>query len=302
MFRIRSFFYKKRSAPVSQEETVTERALAKVNLLLRVGRRREDGYHDLVSIMQTVDVCDTLTVTAHTWDDIELTCDDPMLTTDETNLCRQAAVKFFSYTGIVDDGVSIRLEKRLPMQAGLGGGSADAAAVLRALRRIYAPELPDAELERMAEDLGSDVPFCVRGGTALAEGRGERLTALPPLPACWFVIVKPDAAFSTGRMYSLIDQAGLWEQGNADDMIAALRAGDLPAVCAAMGNTFQRVIPPDSEIFAIVRRLRGLGALGAMMSGSGSAVFGVFDDGEAALVAASILRGTYPRTFCGKSE
>ena len=285
-----------------KETTVTEQAPAKVNLLLNVGRKREDGYHELVSVMQTVGVYDTLTVTAHTGDGIVLTCDDPDLATDETNLCYKAAVKFFYYTDIENDGVSIDLQKRLPMQAGLGGGSADAAAVLRALRRLYAPTLPDSELELMSEDLGSDVPFCVRGGTALARGRGEKLETLPALPRCWFVLVKPDAAFSTGKMYGLIDQRRCYDEGGAEAITAALRAGDLRAVCAAMGNTFERTLAPDSEIFAIRQRLLGLGALGVMMSGSGSAVFAIFAEEETARVAATALRGSYPKTFCGPSE
>ena len=287
---------------IAAESAVTEQAPAKVNLLLNVGRKREDGYHELVSVMQTVCVYDTLTVTAHTGRGIELTCDEPGLATDGTNLCCKAAVKFFSYTGINNDGVAIDLQKRLPMQAGLGGGSADAAAVLRALRQLYAPELPNVDLEIMAEDLGSDVPFCVRGGTALARGRGEELTELPPIPPCWFVLVKPEAAFSTGKMYGLIDQRGCYDEGGGEAMMAALKAGDLKAICAAMGNTFERTLPPDSEIFAIRQRLVELGAVGAMMSGSGSAVFGVFADEETARVAAAALRGSYPRTFCGKSE
>ncbi len=284
------------------EITVTEQAAAKVNLLLNVGRKREDGYHELVSVMQTVGVYDTVTVTAHTGGGIHLTCDEPNLATDETNLCYKAAVKFFTYTGTENDGVSIDLQKRLPMQAGLGGGSADAAAVLRAMRRLYAPDLSDEELETMAAELGSDVPFCVRGGMALACGRGEELTVLSPLPACWFVLVKPEAAFSTGKMYGLIDQRRCYDEDGADAMLAALKAGDLKAVCAAMGNTFERILPPDSEIFAIQHRLRDLGALSAMMSGSGSAVFGVFDDEDRARMACSALRGTYPASFCGKSE
>lgn len=284
------------------EETATEQAAAKVNLLLNVGHKREDGYHELVSVMQTVGVCDTVTIRAHTGGGVALTCDDPSLAVDETNLCYKAAVKFFSYTGIDNDGVAIELEKRLPMQAGLGGGSADAAAVLRGLRRLYAPDLSDVKLEIMAEELGSDVPFCIKGGTALACGRGEKLTVLPSLPPCWFVLVKPEAAFSTGKMYALIDQRRCYSEGGADAMLAALKAGDLAAVCAAMGNTFERILPPDSEIFAIRQRLLGLGALGAMMSGSGSAVFGVFADEETARMACSALRGTYPATFCGKSE
>ena len=292
----------RRSAPSPREETVTEQAAAKVNLLLNVGRKRPDGYHELFSVMQTVGVYDTLTVRAHTGSGIALTCDDPNLAADESNLCYKAAVKFFSYTGIDNDGVSVHLQKRLPMQAGLGGGSADAAAVLRALRRLYAPRLSDFELETVAAELGSDVPFCVRGGTALARGRGEKLETLPKLPLCWFVLVKPEAAFSTGKMYGLIDERGFFDEGGPDEMVSALKAKDLKAICNAMHNTFERTLPPDSEIFAIRQRLAGLGALGAMMSGSGSAVFGIFDDEEAARMATAILRGEYPKTFCGKSE
>ena len=295
---------RERLADGERESTVTERACAKVNLLLAVGARRPDGYHDLVSVMQTVGVWDQLTLRAHTDGGIKLTCDSADLPADETNLCYKAAVKFFSYTGIKNDGVSIELQKLLPMQAGLGGGSADAAAVLRGLRRLYAPALPDGELETMAADLGSDVPFCVRGGTALARGRGERLRPLPPLPESWFVLVKPPIACPTGRMYGLIDQGRCHDGGEeaAAAMTDALEQGDLSGVCAAMGNTFERVLPAYSEIFAIRKRLLELGALAAMLSGSGSAVFAVFDREDAARVAAAALRGNYPQTFCGKSE
>lgn len=293
-----------------EEETMehtkiaTERAPAKVNLLLAVGEKRPDGYHDLVSVMQTVGVWDELTIRTHTDGGIALTCDNADLPADETNLCYKAAVKFFFYTGVTNDGVSIDLKKVLPMQAGLGGGSADAAAVLRGLRRLYAPELPDAELEAMAADLGSDVPFCVRGGTVSVRGRGERLETLPCLPESWFVLVKPPLACSTGRMYGLIDEGRFYDSGaeQAEAMAAALDRGDLPGVCGAMLNTFERVLPPDSEIFAIRQRLLDLGALGAMLSGSGSAVFAVFDREDTARMAVGALRGTYPETFCGKSE
>lgn len=288
------------SAPAPAE--AAERACAKVNLLLRVGAKRPDGYHELVSVMQTVGVYDELTVRAHTGGGVELQCDEVSLPADETNLCYKAAVTFFARTGIENDGVSIALHKVLPMQAGLGGGSADAAAVLRCLRRLYAPELPDGELEAMAAELGSDVPFCVRGGTALARGRGEELTALPALPACWFVLVKPAAAFSTGRMYGLIDSLGLCDGSGAGAMPAALERGDLAAVCAAMENTFEKTLPPEGETFALRRRLTELGALGAMLSGSGSAVFGVFRREEEARMACAALRGDYPAVFCGPSR
>lgn len=285
-----------------QPATVIERAPAKVNLLLAVGRPRSDGYHELVSVMQTVNVSDELTLRA-TDSDIQLTCDREDLPADDTNLCYKAAVKFFDYTGI-SGGVSIELKKTIPMQAGLGGGSADAAAVLRGLRRLYDPALSDGELEAMAAELGSDVPFCVRGGTALVQGRGERLEPVAAPASCWLVLVKPAFSCSTGKMYDLIDRQGCYDDGKeqASAMTAALKRGDLAGVCGAMGNTFEWVISPECETHAIRERLRQLGALGALLCGSGSAVFGVFDREETARMAAAALRGTYPETFCGKCE
>lgn len=289
-------------APEESLPEAMEHAPAKVNLLLLVGKKRDDGYHDLVSVMQTVGVCDEVTVRARPGGGITLACDCADLPVDETNLAYRAAIQFFSYTGIENKGIEIVLKKTLPMQAGLGGGSADAAAVLRALRTLYAPELPLTELEQMAAPLGSDVPFCVRGGTALVLGRGERLESLEPLKPCWFVLVKPSLAFSTGKMYGEIDQRRCYDEGDARAMIRALAAGDLAAVCDGMENTFEKVLPPDSEIFAIRRRLLSFGALGAMMSGSGSSVFGIFRREEEARMACGALRSDYPQVFCGISE
>jgi len=288
---------------ISHPAAVTERAAAKVNLMLAVGRLRSDGYHELVSVMQTVGVSDELILRPN-GGGIELTCDRDDLLADDSNLCHKAAVKFFDYTGISGAGVSIELKKTIPMQAGLGGGSADAAAVLRGLRRLYAPDLTVQELETMAAELGSDIPFCVRGGTALARGRGELLEPLPSPDSCWLVLVKPPCACSTGEMYGLIDRRGCYDDGEeqAAAMAAALERGDLPGVCRAMSNTFEHVMPPECQTPAIRERLRQLGALGAMLCGSGSAVFGVFDREETARMAAAALRGTFPETFCGKCE
>ena len=167
------------------------------------------------------------------------------------------------------------------MQAGLGGGSSDAAAVLRALRRLYAPDMPLEELERMAIRLGSDVPYCVRGATTLVEGRGEHLTQLTALPACWCVLCKPDIACPTGAMYGEIDRRG--------------------AHLTLVGNVFEQVIDPESDIFTIRRRLTELGADAACMSGSGSAVFGLFTKEETARAAQELLSQDYPRTFLAKT-
>lgn len=280
--------------------TLVERAPAKINLQLSVGPRRADGYHELASVMQTVDVCDTLTVTAHTGSGIALTCTDPALSTGEDNLVYRAAVLFFQRTGVAMDGVTIHLHKVIPMQAGLGGGSADAAAALRALRRLYAPALPDSELETMAAALGSDVPFCVRGGTALAAGRGERLSPLPPLPRCWAVLVKPHEAYSTAAMYRRIDDTACYDPLDAAPMVSAIKLGDLPGVCAAMTNTFEKVLPPDAATPALCRRLKEQGAMGAMLSGSGSAVFGLFTSREGAARGAAALQTEQTVSFFGR--
>lgn len=281
--------------------TLVEKAPAKINLQLSVGPRRADGYHELASVMQTVDVCDTLTVTAHTGGGMSLACNHPDLSPGEDNLVYRAAALFFQRTGIPMDGVTIHLHKVIPMQAGLGGGSADAAAALRALRRLYAPALPDSELETMAADLGSDVPFCVRGGTALAAGRGEKLSPLPPLPLCWAVLVKPHEAYSTGAMYRRIDDSACYDPLDAAPMVSALTAGDLSGVCAAMTNTFEKVLPPDAATAALCRRLIERGAMGAMLSGSGSAVFGLFASREGAAQAAAALQTEQTVSFFGST-
>ncbi|MBQ9392569.1 MAG: 4-(cytidine 5'-diphospho)-2-C-methyl-D-erythritol kinase [Oscillospiraceae bacterium] len=287
-----------RAAAAASPVTVAETAWAKVNLLLSVGRPRPDGYHELVSVMQTVSVGDELTVTWGAGGGVTLRC--PALTDRvEDNLAHRAAVKFFSYTGLENKGVQIVLNKHLPTQAGLGGGSADAAAVLRALRRLCAPELPWEALEDMAAALGSDVPFCVRGGTAEVTGRGETLRALPPLGECAFVLVKPASAMSTGAMYAQIDRLSLWEQGSAAAMERALASGEASAVCPLLHNTFERCLPPGGETDVIRSRLTALGAAGAMLSGSGSAVFGVFTRPESAHAALAILRRDYPAVLLG---
>ena len=193
-------------------------------------------------------------------------------------------------------GVSITLEKHLPTQAGLGGGSSDAAAVLLALRTLYAPRLTDMRLERLAEKLGSDVPFFIRGGTQLAIGRGEIVTPLPPLTAGWFVVVKPEESYSTAEMYRRLDACGgmTAEDSRMEDAVAG---NNVHAIAAELRNSFERAVPEDSRLWDIKAALRAQGALGTLLSGSGSAVFGVFDDRKEAAAAAMTLRRTWPLTF-----
>lgn len=274
-----------------------EKAYAKVNLTLQVGSRRPDGYHAVMSVMQRISLWDTVTVERGTGRDT-LLCSVPVTENVDDNLCMKAARAFFAETGTKSDGVTITLEKHIPVQAGLGGGSSDAAAVLRALRTLYAPQMIDGQLEEMAARLGSDVPFFIRGGTALATGRGEKLAALPDMPPCWLVIVKPEESHSTAAMYAAIDSAPQRVSGDSRAVREGLEKGDLSAVAAGLGNDFQQVLPEDSAVPAIVEALRQRGALNAQMTGSGSAVFGIFACRAGAEAAAEALKATYPRTFC----
>ena len=268
---------------------------AKVNLTLIVGARRSDGYHDVSTVMQAVGLYDTLTLTEG-GSGLTMTCTDPDVPADDSNLVLRAARLFFAETGLAVPDLRFDLEKRIPSQAGLGGGSSDAASVLLALRLLYAPALSDEDLERMAAKLGSDVPFFIRGGTALATGRGERLVPLPRLRDGWFVIVKPPEGFSTPVMYRHLDELPP-EPPHPDGMTAALEGGGVRTVAAALYNSFERAVPPVSAVWDIEDALRAHGALAALLSGSGSAVFGLFDREDTARDAADVLRARWPLTF-----
>lgn len=274
----------------------TERAHAKVNLTLEVGAKRADGYHEVTSVMQRISLWDTVTVQRGTGRD-RLLCDAPVTEDENDNLCMRAAKVFFTETGLKSDGVTVTLEKRIPMQAGLGGGSSDAAAVLRALRRLYAPDMGDGRLEALAARLGSDVPFFIRGGTQLATGRGEVVAPLPGLTAGWFVVVKPGEGYATAEMYRRLDEPGSVLVRNSRYMQDAVAANNVHAVAAELHNSFERVVPKGSSLRTIKDALWARGALGTLLSGSGSAVFGLFDDREAALAAADALQETWPLTF-----
>ena len=280
------------------ETCVTEMANAKVNLTLCVGKKRPDGYHQVETVMTGVALGDTVTLERHPGIRDELICLPPVTERVEDNLCMKALRVFFAELGAREEYVTITLTKQIPTQAGLGGGSSDAAAVLRGLRRLYAPQLSDTRLEEMAAQLGSDVPYFIRGGTVLATGHGEQLTTLPPMPPCWFVVVKPEEGYATGAMYSAIDRAGAAKWMDSQAVCQALAAGNLAGVAAGLDNDFQRVLPEGSAVPEIVETLRQAGALNAQMTGSGSAVFGLFRDREAAEAAAAALQADYPRTFC----
>ena len=254
-------------------ESVTLLARAKVNLMLSVQARRADGYHTLDSVMQSVSLSDRITVTAR-GEGITLSCSDPCVPTDRRNTAVRAAEGFFTAARL-PGGADIYIEKHIPYEAGLGSASADAAAVLAALNRLWPGALGEREMSAVALSVGADVPFCMSGGTMRAQGVGEMLTPLPAMPQCTFVIAKGSRGASTPQAYRAVDAAGLTPELTADGMCGFLAAGDLPGVAGACENTFTAPCA-DGETRAIIASLLECGAYGAGMSGSGSAVFGIF--------------------------
>ncbi len=279
------------------KETVLARA--KLNLTLDVLGKRPDGYHDLKMVMQSVELSDTLTVETGTGEDLKVRTDLSFLPNNEKNLAAVAALAFQSQTGRDLGGVAIAIEKRIPVCAGMGGGSSDAAAVLRALNRMLGAGCEPLTLAKIGEAVGSDVPYCVLGGTALAEGRGEVLTPLPALSRCHVVICKPPFPISTPELFRAVDGVRLRCRPDTDGVLSALAAGDLGGVARRMYNVFEDVLPPrqHAEIRGIRSVLVQHGALGANMSGTGPTVFGLFDDLDRARSAWEELRQTYRDAF-----
>lgn len=282
--------------------TLTEGAFAKVNLTLDVLERRTDGYHDLRSVMQTVSVRDDIEITLDTGEPWSLACEVEGIPQDETNLAWRAARTFFDTLGGEPDGLSIRITKRIPFGAGLAGGSADAAAVLRALNRHCGYPLSVYALCELGAQIGSDVPFCVLCGTALAEGRGERLTKLQDLPETFFVICKPDLSLFTPELYKKLDQTAIARRPDTTAMLAAIQKGSIEEIGQNLCNVFEQVVIPEHlELNYIKSILMSYGAYGAQMTGSGSAVFGIFDSFEYAAVACTMLKDNFSQVFIAKS-
>ncbi len=274
-------------------------AHAKLNLTLDVLGRRPDGYHDLRMLMQTVDLHDDLTLEESPDGSLRVQNSLAFLPCGEKNLAAAAALRFWEALGAERRGLTIAIRKRIPVCAGMGGGSSDAAAVLRALNREAGEPFSLTELARVGERVGSDVPYCVLGGTALAEGRGERLTPLAPLPPCWAVVCKPEFSVSTPELFAKIDNARLRCRPDTEGALAALAAGDLGGVARRMYNVFEDALPDRqrAQVARIKHALIQNGALGAVMTGTGSAVFGLFQDRETAREASLRVREFGRETF-----
>lgn len=278
---------------------VTELAYAKLNLSLDVLYLRSDSYHEMDMLMQSVSLCDTLTLTLCDSPAILLCGDSTGLPTDERNLAYAAALRFFEALGRPPEGLSISLHKRIPVCAGTAGGSSDAAATLRGLNRLYDMPFSLEALCEIGALVGSDVPYCVYGKTARAQGRGERLTPLPALPPCHIVLCKPDFAIASPVLFQRIDACQDLHRPDTAGLIEALEHGDLAALAQRLANVFVSALEPWQRgcIDRIHAQLLAFGALGASMSGTGPTVFGIFTEETQAQQAAAALSQMHKDTF-----
>lgn len=265
-------------------------AFAKINLGLDVLGKREDGYHEVRMIMQTIRMYDQLDMRKSVEPGIHLTTNKKYIPVDENNLVWRAAKLMMDTCGIME-GVSIHLHKVIPVAAGMAGGSSDAAATLVGMNRLFHCGLSKEKLMELGVQMGADVPYCVLRGTALAEGIGEKLTVLPPMPDCWILIGKPGISVSTKYVYTTLDLNTDTVHPDIDGMKKALEDGNLYGITERMGNVLQDVtIPAYPEVERIKEQMKTLGAVNAMMSGSGPTVFGIFDNEEKAQEACQKLR------------
>lgn len=279
------------------------KAYAKINLGLDVVRRLENGYHEVRMVMQTVGIYDELTL-ERSASGIVITTDSGELPTNEDNLIYKAA-KLLLERYDVKEGVRIHLQKNIPIAAGMAGGSTDAAATLKGVNELFGLGCTQQELMELGVHIGADVPYCVMGGTALAEGIGEKLTALAPAPDCYVLVAKPDINVSTKYVYEHLDATGVEKHPDIDGMVQAIATGDLQGVLDRMENVLESVtIVAHPIIETIKSRMKELGALNSMMSGSGPTVFGIFtekDKAEAAyeqIKAEQLAKQVFVTTFC----
>lgn len=266
------------------------KARAKINLGLDVGRKREDGYHEVRMIMQMINLYDKITLRKKTEPGITVTANLSYLPVNEDNLVYRAA-KLLMDEFQVDGGLEIELQKYIPVAAGMAGGSTDAAAVMVGVNRIFQLGLNKKQLMERGVKIGADVPFCIMRGTALAEGIGEELTPLPAMPHCSLVIAKPKIHVSTKFVYGNLKVRELTEHPDIDGQVQALRENDLEQLVARMGNVLETVtIPAYPVIDEIKHTMMKHGAMGAMMSGSGPTVFGIFEKEDKAQEVCRLLK------------
>lgn len=254
-------------------------APAKLNLTLDILGTRMDGYHLMKMVMQAVSLCDRITIEHASG--FSLSCDSSVVPMDSSNLAVRAAECFCAHIGVPMDSFCLLLEKNIPSGAGMGGGSADAAGVLAGLNVFLGANLPLSELCGLGERIGADVPFCLTGSTALVEGIGELVTPVPDFPDCHFLIVKPGFSVNTREAFIQFDHGGIHSRPDTNKMLEAVASSDLPRAAHFLGNVFEQTVP-FPQLREIKEAMLLGGALGAVMTGSGSAIFGIFDREEAA--------------------
>lgn len=260
-------------------EQCVRKAYAKINLGLDVIGRLENGYHEVKMIMQNVGIYDVLTLTKIP-EGIVVTTDNGELPTDDNNLIYKAA-KLMLENYNISQGVKIHLEKNIPIAAGMAGGSTDAAATFWGMNELFSLGLPEAELREIGVKVGADVPYCIMGGTALAEGIGEKLTRLPEAPDCCLLVAKPDINVSTKYVYEHLDEEGVEEHPDIDGMMEAIYQGSLEGIVARLGNVLEVVTVKKYTIIEDIKKeMLSFGAMGSLMSGSGPTVFGIYEKEE----------------------
>lgn len=264
------------------------KAYAKINLLLDIVSTRTDGYHDLFMIMQSIGIYDTVSVNTTRSKRIIISCDNADIPTDKTNIAYKAAKAFFKHTGIKNDGIKIHIDKKIPHAAGLAGGSADGAAVLVALNKLTGEKLSVDELCEIGAKIGADIPFCIKGGTLLAQGIGDVLNRVKPLRRCYILLAKPDYSVNTAQAYKQFDECGKSHTPDKLEFLKAMQSRDLNKIAMSMENVFEQFIAVPYKV-DIKDVMRSNGALGVCMSGSGPTVFGIFDDKQKAANAAAML-------------
>ena len=282
--------------------TYTDKAYAKLNLTLDILGRRSDGYHEMNMVMQSIDLSDTVSVTAQDTPELTLTCSVPYLPCDDSNIAAKAVRRFFEALEQPVPGLAVHIDKLIPTCAGMAGGSSDGAAVLRMLRKMYSSDMPGETLESIGALVGSDVPYCVRGGTVLAQGRGEILTDLPSLPDCFFVVCKPSFPISTPELFAQVRVQKLRCHPDTAGMQKALAEGDLDGIVHRVYNVFEDVLPRKyAQVFEIKQKMLDLGAMTASMTGSGPTVFGIFFEESTAQNALHELKKEFPATYLCKN-
>ncbi|MCL2821114.1 MAG: 4-(cytidine 5'-diphospho)-2-C-methyl-D-erythritol kinase [Oscillospiraceae bacterium] len=273
-------------------------AYAKINISLDIISKMDNGYHNLKTIMQTVCLFDEVTIECSPGEGVKVKTGLPYIPNDARNIAGKAAVAFFDASNIKGYKTEISINKKIPVCAGLGGGSTDGACVIRLLDKMFNTEHDSSSLERIASSVGSDVPFSLYGGTKLVEGRGEKISKIPPLPHCYFVICKPPFSCSTPELFGLVKCEKIRARPDTEGIIKSLEKNDINGVARRMYNVFEDILPRGrQEIAEIKSTLLDNGAQGSVMTGSGPSVLGLFTDKTKAESAFEQLKDTYKDCF-----